>query len=561
LMELTAGTHQLTVAALHPSGQFTAWTTNTFTNSIAYQAAGDTLDSAGNVTQRIWTNPNGTTNRIQTLSWDARGRLHSVAERDASNSGYNWTATYDALSRRLSATTVLVSNGIASSAPPVAINSYFDPQVEFLELGVAYGKTTEWKLYGPDLNGTYGGQNGTGGLDAVSPYLNLFTPVISDFRGNILGTVTNGVVSWNPARPTGYGAVPGYRPLALGSSGASISLASAWRGRWADTTGYYQIGLRPYDPVSGRWLTYDSVWNERDPIYYTFAGGDPINGFDADGRCVDNTLDKAATLTMNVLDSTFRQANSMAAFVDDTAVNSVVGAGVLINQGIGLVSGDPFFYGQAQQWQNQMSPFAKAGYYDQSNPVSQIASYGAMFVNPESVAGKFGGMESTISRDFSQGSVVSDPELMASAPKQPTALLPETTSAGTSRASFYVTADGTAIPATGYRAVGGSAADQAEAGNLMSSSGPTYVTFTDISGMTGAEAKDVLQLKYEPTQFATFDTLQFIDDARIPGGFWNKSPFPEPITSTLPQFGKGGATQAITDTPIWNYSLAPFKKQ
>jgi len=287
-MELSAGTHQLTVAALHPSGFYTAWATNTFTNNIAYQTANDTFDNAGNITNRVWKNASGTTNRTQTLSWDARGRLHAVTERDASNSGYNWTATYDGFSRRLSTTSILVTNGVAFTNLPTTINSYFDPQVEFLELGVSYGYTTEWKLYGPDMTGRYGDLNGIGGFDAVSPYLNLFEPVISDFRGNILGVVTNGAVSWNPARPTGYGAVPGYRPLALGSSGASISLSSAWRGRWVDITGYYSVGLRPYDPVSGRWMTYDSVWNERDPNAYTFCGGDPVNGVDPDGRCVDN---------------------------------------------------------------------------------------------------------------------------------------------------------------------------------------------------------------------------------------------------------------------------------
>jgi len=90
-------------------------------------------------------------------------------------------------------------------------------------------------------------------------------------------------VTWNPSRPTGYGAVPGYRPVAL-ANGADIAQSSAWRGHWVDITGYYQIGLRPYDPISGRWLTYDSIWNERDPNYYTFAGGEPIMSFDADGR-------------------------------------------------------------------------------------------------------------------------------------------------------------------------------------------------------------------------------------------------------------------------------------
>ena len=144
---------------------------------------------------------------------------------------------------------------------------------------------------------------GTGGFEGVSSYLNSFYPTISDFRGNILGLVTNSVISWNPARPSGYGAVPGYRPMALGS-GASIALSSAWRGHWVDITGYYNVGLRPYDPVSGRWLTYDSVWNERDPNYYSFAGGEPIMGFDSDGRCVETEVktdwNALPTFAMNV---------------------------------------------------------------------------------------------------------------------------------------------------------------------------------------------------------------------------------------------------------------------
>jgi hypothetical protein len=129
------------------------------------------------------------------------------------------------------------------------------------------------------------------------------------------------------------------------------------------------------------------------------------------------------------------------------------------------------------------------------------------------------------------------------------------------RASFYVTADGTAIPATGYRAIGGTeAVAQAQNGNIMSLTQPTtYITFTDISGMSGAEAGDVLQLKYEPSHYAQFDTLQIIDDISIPGGKWNTSPIPEPITSTYPKFGSGGATQTITTTPIKNYTLQPFQ--
>jgi RHS repeat-associated protein len=284
MMELAPGTHQLTVSALHPSGFFTTWATNSFTNNLAYEATVDSYDGEGNITNRVWKNSSGTVERTQTLSWDARRRLHAVTDRDANSSGYNWSAVYDPLNRRLQTTVVLVTNGIASTAPPQTISSYFDPQVEFLELGVSYGDQTIWKLYGPDLNGKYGGMNGTGGFDGVSPYLNTFNPVISDARGNILAELTNGVVSWNPARPTGYGAVPGYRPAAF-ANGADMAQSSAWRGREADITGLYNIGMRPFDPVSGRWLTYDSVWNSGDPDGYTFcAGGDPVNDFDPDGR-------------------------------------------------------------------------------------------------------------------------------------------------------------------------------------------------------------------------------------------------------------------------------------
>jgi len=320
MMELTPGTHQLKVSALHPSQYFTAWATNSFTNGLAYQTTLDSYDSQGNITNRVWKNPSGVLERTQTLSWDAFGRLHAMVDWDTNNSGFNWSAVYDALNRRVQSTTVLVSNGIASTAPSQSINSYFDPQTEFLELGVSTGNQTTWKLYGPDMDGAYGGENGTGGLDGVSPFLNMFNPVISDLRGNILAEVTNGTTVWNPARPTGYGAVPGYRPAAY-ANGADMAQSSAWRGREVDVTGLYNIGLRPFDPVSGRWLTFDPMPNESDPNGYTFcAGGDPVNYFDPDGRigkggatAVGNLITSTASMIYNGAGATeFALASTVA---------------------------------------------------------------------------------------------------------------------------------------------------------------------------------------------------------------------------------------------------------
>jgi RHS repeat-associated protein len=289
-LELSSGTHQVKVAALHPSGFYTAWTTNSFTNNIAWQSTADSFDGAGNITNRVWHNASGATNGTQTLSWDARGRLHQVVARDASNSGYNWTAVYDALNRRLSTTTVLVTNGVVYPAASQTLSSYFDPLYEFQELGVSIGSQITWKLMGPDLNGQYGGFNGVGGFEGTSPYLNTFNPTISDARGNILAEVTNGAVSWNSSRPTGYGAVPGYRPAPFGS-GADLAQSSALRGREVDITGYYHWGMRDYDPVNGQWLSYDPAWNPGDPNGFSYCGGDGINYTDPDGRTGKSSLE------------------------------------------------------------------------------------------------------------------------------------------------------------------------------------------------------------------------------------------------------------------------------
>ena len=103
-------------------------------------------------------------------------------------------------------------------------------------------------------------------------------------------------------------------------------------------------------------------------------------------------------------------------------------------------------------------------------------------------------------------------------------------SAGTTaQTSFYVTPDGTAIPATGYRAIGGPAVARAAAGDIMSQSGPTYLTFDDLSGLSGSQAQNVLQQKYTPSHYATFDTLQLVDGLSIPGAKWNTMSIPEPI--------------------------------
>ena|GEM_PF-1841339 len=111
---------------------------------------------------------------------------------------------------------------------------------------------------------------------------------------------------------------------------------------------------------------------------------------------------------------------------------------------------------------------------------------------------------------------------------------------GANRPDFYVTSDGTAVPATGYRGFGGDQNLAEATYGVIASRNPTYFTFNNISGMTGQQVQDLLQLPQTPTHGVSFDTLQLLPDLSIPGGRWNTLSTPEPFTSTYPEWGTGG---------------------
>ncbi|HWD92252.1 MAG TPA: RHS repeat-associated core domain-containing protein [Verrucomicrobiae bacterium] len=264
--------------------------TNTFTNNAADHAQ-EWYSADGELTNRVWINSAGQTNRAQSFSWDARGRLHGMTDLDNTASGYTWTAVYDGLGRRLQTATVMVTNGASVTALPKIINQYFDPSAEFLELGETDNGVATWKIYGPDLNGAYGGMNGVGGLEAVASGIGAPSPIVSDIRGNgyAVYNVPQANLTWYSSRPTGFGAVPGYRVLPLGD-GAEVAAASAWRGKWSDISGLYWLGARYYNPVAGRFLGAEPLGHDADPSLYTFCGGDPINSFDSNGRLASSAF-------------------------------------------------------------------------------------------------------------------------------------------------------------------------------------------------------------------------------------------------------------------------------
>ena len=104
-------------------------------------------DGNGNIILRVKRDGSNNVLTTQSLIWDAFDRLTKVTERDGQNTGYDWTAIYDPLGRRLQTTyTLVVSNALQPS--PTVLESWYDPEVEFLEVGVAVNGDRHWKIYG-----------------------------------------------------------------------------------------------------------------------------------------------------------------------------------------------------------------------------------------------------------------------------------------------------------------------------------------------------------------------------------------------------------------------------
>jgi RHS repeat-associated protein len=296
-LDLPPGSHTLKLSALHPSGQFTAYATNTFTASGAADTLQDQYDGNGNINRRVWISSGGQTNRTQVLTWDAFNRLIKVTDRDSLTNGFDFVSVYDGLGRRLrTICTMVVSNTpLTSPADAVStVDSWYDPQVEFLEVGVSVNGLNSVKTYGPDANGTYGGLNGVGGYETDTPVGQLpQCTAVQDYFGNVLACIENGVVNWRGTRLNSYGPVPGYQSPSL-SPNNPLDQVTGWRGKRVDETGFIYLGARLYDPVAGRFLNADPLGHAASLDLYSYCGGDPVNGFDPDGRLVTRNTESGS---------------------------------------------------------------------------------------------------------------------------------------------------------------------------------------------------------------------------------------------------------------------------
>lgn len=151
---------------------------------------------------------------------------------------------------------------------------------------MAFSGPMAWH-FGPDLNGVYGGLNGTGGCEAVYNQSTASTTyLLNDTYGHTEGTIngTSLSLTWNQTQSDGYGTLPGSTAPSPITSGANVASQLCWRGHYIDSTGFYYLGARYYAPDSGNFLSPDPLGHVASMDLYQFCNGDPINNFDPDGR-------------------------------------------------------------------------------------------------------------------------------------------------------------------------------------------------------------------------------------------------------------------------------------
>lgn len=271
-------------------------------NMFGAETLSTQYDSMGRVIERSF----GGSGQKQIINWDPQGNLLSVTLKNNNNTVLSqWRAFYDGLDRRIKTVFIPYKNDQPELNREITQISLYDPEVEFLELGVVVqvGKQnprTIWKVYGAsNSDGVYGKNNGYTGLEAViEDDTGEAYGIINGLDGNIIATIDNtNQIDWKKITPSSYG--PLNIPSSLDIEAASVpgKLAqiiidsNIWKNKRIDPTGFINFGVRHYDPLTKRFLSCDPLGHAATPDLYSYADGDPVNNIDSDGRFASEVYD------------------------------------------------------------------------------------------------------------------------------------------------------------------------------------------------------------------------------------------------------------------------------
>ncbi|MEI8124350.1 MAG: RHS repeat-associated core domain-containing protein, partial [Parachlamydiaceae bacterium] len=217
----------------------------------------------------------------QRLSWDPWGRLIAVT-----SDTYEWVASYDPFGRRLETkhTPIIKGKLWNSKGKTTLTTSYYDPEEEFQEIGISFGKTTFWKMH---VGMT---------CEAIIDSTGEFAVLHHDIKNNLTAVITSQTSHWNKEYPTPYG--PRGPPASETPDLISYALSLTWQSKRADPTGLIWLGARYYDPNAGSFLSPDPVSHPACLNLYAYANGDPINNTDPDGRFATSAYDTIASISI-----------------------------------------------------------------------------------------------------------------------------------------------------------------------------------------------------------------------------------------------------------------------
>ena len=132
---------------------------------------------------------------------------------------------------------------------------------------------------------------------------------VRNLQGTVVAVVGDDGTVVEEVRPTLFGVMtgrPGTQPLRFGLHGRPYDA----------TTGLYDFGARDYDPRLGRFLQPDPVEPERHLNLYVFAGNDPVNLRDPDGRSAQDVARQRSDAAREALANTEAYIRKLKAWRD-----------------------------------------------------------------------------------------------------------------------------------------------------------------------------------------------------------------------------------------------------
>lgn len=221
---------------------------------------GRALEGQSRSNYRTEYDPMGNVVRVgsKKMQWDPWGRLLAVRDQ-----GYDWSASYDPMGRRIQ------TKYTADGEDLVVTTSLFDPEVEFEEIGSLIDGALYWKVHGP------------GACDGVLDETGALVVLVHSCLRELEGALYEGAFHRSEEELTVYG--PTDKPK-VPRDVLAYAMALSWHSKSVDMTGLIVMGMRHYDPLTGRFLSPDPVDYPTCVDLYAYTVGDPVNYMDLDGR-------------------------------------------------------------------------------------------------------------------------------------------------------------------------------------------------------------------------------------------------------------------------------------